>query len=330
VLAWTRTWYPGVTDAAGAGKFVLSAGGDLDNIVIRLKAAPAHAVRGVLRSPEGKPAAGVEVTLSSTRGLFKTKSGEDGSFEFVTVDGDWRLSADAQAGARSDRLRASRFVTVAGRDLEGVKLQLDAPVAVELRVVAQAPEDGAAPPFRPPPMMFTAVDPSGVGILGDRVLARPEADGTYHLSGVYPRSYELGGQPPPGYYLGAMRLGETPVAGRTVELTAGAVLTVVFQADGGAVRGTVENCGDGGVLLVPQDPAARRSEEIRRTLCEAGGRYEFAGVRPGDYYVIALLRDPSAYFWSMEWKDAMEKQSASATVKAKEAVTLDLKAVAEQ
>ena len=45
VLAWVRTWYPGVAVPEAASKIVLPPGGELASIELKLLALPAHAVR---------------------------------------------------------------------------------------------------------------------------------------------------------------------------------------------------------------------------------------------------------------------------------------------
>lgn len=320
-FAWTRTSYPGT--------LFLSPGGSVENIDLRLKAVPAHEIRGVLTQPDGKPAAGVEVTLSSAKGLIRAKTAEDGAFHFLVGDGDWRLSAESQASFLNAKLRANQFVTVAGRDRE-VKLPLDPPIAVTLRAVVETSSERPAPKFQPRPATLAAVDPSGLGLSGDRIFARPLEGGGFEIGGVYPRSYEVGGISPPGYYLDSVRLGENPVPGRVVELTAGAVVTLVYRADGATLRGQVENCGGGGVLLVPQDPSRRHFEENGRTACDGSGRYEIPAIRPGSYYVVAVAKDRMNFFWAAEWEDAMASQATGVTLHANETVSLDLRAVERQ
>ncbi len=313
-FAWTRTSYPGTV--------FLSPGGSVENLDLKLKAVPAHEIRGVLLQPEGKPAPEVEVTVSSAKGLLRAKTTEDGAFQFLVPDGDWRLSAT------SAKLRADQFLTMAGRDRD-VKLPLDAPISVTVRAVAETSPDKPAPKFLPRPATLAAVDASGLPLAGDRIFARPLPEGGFELGAVYPRAYEVGGISPPGYYLDSVRLGENAVPGRVVEFTDGAVVTLVYRADGATLRGQVENCSGGGVLLVPQDPSRRHFEENGRTTCDASGRYEIPAVRPGNYYVIAVAKPASNFFWAAEWDDAMSSQASSITLHANETVTLDLRAVAQ-
>jgi hypothetical protein len=311
-FAWTRTSYPGTV--------FLSPGGNVENVDLRLKAVPAHELRGVLVRPDGKPAAGIEVMASSSKGVFKAKTAEDGAFHLLVPDGDWRLAA------QSAKLRATQFVNMTGRDRE-VKLPLDAPISVTVRAVAETSPDKPAPKFLPRPATLATADASGLALNGDRVFARPQPEGGFELGDVYPRAYKVSGISPPGYYLDAVRLGETSVPGRVVEFSAGAVVTLVYRADGATLRGQVENCAGGGVLLASQDPSQRHFDETGRTACDADGRYEVRAVRPGAYYVVAVAKAQSNFFWAAEWDDAMVREASSITLRPNETVALDLRAV---
>jgi hypothetical protein len=96
------------------------------------------------------------------------------------------------------------------------------------------------------------------------------------------------------YYLASIRVAEREVLGEIVELTAAsASVTVLYKADGGGVRGAVEDCGSAHVVLVPQERALQRlGEFIRQTACDAGGHFEISRIRPGEYYAYAFLQTP--------------------------------------
>ena len=288
VLGWARTWYPGVTMPEAAGKVPLVAGGEVADLELKLQTLPAHAIRGVIVNVDGKPAPKVEVTLEQDfQPVQRVESKADGSFEFpAVVDGEWRLSAQVESGGV--KLRASRWVEMAEKDREGVKLQLNAPFAVRGQVVVEAPKGLPAPRYTSYVVVSTAYrGREARAQRANAVRGRPEADGTFSLTPVYPDTYRIGAMPPDGYYLDAIRLGGAELATPEMELTSGAPLvTVIFKTNGGAVRGTVENCGSGGVVVVPQDAMFRDSARPAR--CDPNGRYEIAALRPGEYYVLAL------------------------------------------
>jgi len=105
----------------------------------------------------------------------------------------------------------------------------------------------------------------------------------------------------------------------------------VFKTNGGMVRGTVEQCASGGVVLVPQDPAMRWPDLIREARCDGApsgpGRYEITAVRPGEYYALALSGDGSTPFWTPKWDEALLSQASRVTVRPGEASSADLRAI---
>ena len=96
------------------------------------------------------------------------------------------------------------------------------------------------------------------------------------------------------YYLASIRIAEREVLGETVELTAASgPITILFKADGGGVRGTVEDCGSARVVLVPQERALQGFNDlIRHAACDASGHFEMSNMRPGEYYAYAFDQQP--------------------------------------
>jgi hypothetical protein len=162
---------------------------------------------------------------------------------------------------------------------------------------------------------------------GPSLLARPDADGGFRLEHVYPGAYRLFVSDLPAYYLDAVRLDEADLPGPEVELSSGAVsIVLVYKADGGTVRGAVEKCASGGVVLVPQDPAMR-PWFTHAARCDPNGRYEINDVRPGNYYALASPADAPSPFWAPRFPNGILNQATSITVRAGEASSADLRAI---
>jgi hypothetical protein len=137
VLAWVRTWYPGVAVPEAASKIVLPPGGELASVELKLLALPAHAVRGLLLDPEGKPAPQAEISLVGFPLSLHVESKPDGTFEFpAVVDGKFYLTAEVESGVR---LRAKPWLEMGGHTQEGVKLRLNAPFTVPGKAVMERP-----------------------------------------------------------------------------------------------------------------------------------------------------------------------------------------------
>jgi hypothetical protein len=80
---------------------------------------------------------------------FQGESSNDGSFEFpAVVDGQWRVSGTAEISGV--RVRGEQWIELVGRDLEDIKLQLNAPFVVHGKVLEQT-SDGRFVPMAPSP-----------------------------------------------------------------------------------------------------------------------------------------------------------------------------------
>ena len=325
-VAWKRTYYPGVTQLEEASKIVVLPGSEAADIEMKLLAVPAHAVRGVVLNPDGTPAPKVVLTLGASLNP-QVESNADGTFEFpAVVEGEWRLGAETRRGALT--LRAVEWVDVLRHDLENVKLRLAAPLALRGKVIVEGPKD--APPLRPQPLILSN---EGRRTRGEQQLGfgpvaalNPDAKGELAVTDIFPGAYRLGPmlQPPaPPYYLDSVRIGGADLLLQEVEISSDASVTVLYKSDSGSVIGTAENCASGGVLLVPADPLRRRPGASKSGPCDSGGRYEVRGVRPGDYYALALAGNSVV----PPVDETLLGQGVKVTVRPGETATADLKTI---
>lgn len=355
---WTRVYYPGVTQPEAATKIRVHPGEQISGIELKLRAVPAHIARGVLLNPDGTAAAEVKVGLDIDEPpkdrdqpktpAYQATTNSEGAFEFPAIaDGDWRIAAEVERGGVN--LRALQWIEITGHDIDNVKLRLAAPFSVQGRVVMEAREGAAAP--QPPSVSLIAhagpvasesgaaswmLQPETMARTGFRRLlidqdgaisADADAGGNFNFKDVYAGRYRIAPlAAPTGYYLDSVRLGERDVASAEVELSPGALpITVEYKAGGGAVRGTVEKCASGAVLLIPTDADMRWFDYLHSVRCDAKDHYEIGAVRPGEYYAVAFAgRDSTP---SMD--AAVLQQASHVTVKAGETVTADLSAISE-
>jgi hypothetical protein len=211
-----------------------------------------------------------------------THSAEDGTFELPGVpDGNWRLTAETKVDGVA--LFAAVVETMAGRDIERRDLRLQPPFVLTGKVVRTA--TGTPAEKRPTGIMLA----SSVG--GSRVSWAPtQDDGSFRIENLVQGLYRF--QPTsPGapYYLASIEMNGRDVVGEWVEIAPGTLpVTITYRADGGTVRGAVEDCGTGTVVLAPQVPSLQYSEFVRQTACGQGGRFEITSLRPGEYYAFAF------------------------------------------
>lgn len=338
MLRWTRTYYPGVAEPEAAEKIVLHPGGTFD-VELKLAAVAAHSVKGVVLSADGKPEVKAAVRLTEESylpGPYHAESQADGSFELTAVpDGEWYLRAEAEQG--DEELRGAQWITMAGRDLEGIALRLSPPFSVSGRVAMEVPAGTQAP--KPPTVVLRShtgrlARESGRPPIGPSVTARD--DGSFVIEDVYPGSYEIWGSPAPPYYFDAATIGGAEVNTREVDLSGPTSIVLVYRSNGGAVTGKAEECGSGVVVMVSQDRSQNGTRVVRTSACGADGRYEIAAVRPGDYYLLAFSKAtwPRPYNQlSLErliGTDRLLNRAAKVTIRPGGTTRADLAAIAGQ
>jgi hypothetical protein len=113
-----------------------------------------------------------------------------------------------------------------------------------------------------------------------------------------------------------------------VEIASGSTpIAILFQAGGGTVQGSVKDCGDASVMLLPQDESMRRQGVVRLVRCVEGDRFEIPSVRPGDYYIFALTSGSPALIPPHDLDQDYLNQAVTLTVASNGAVKVDLKVI---
>jgi hypothetical protein len=324
-VGWAQTFYPGVTDPQLAEPVTVRPGSEEWRSEIKLAVAPVHRIRGRVLDGHGDPACKVEVMLEKGFGpALKQESKDDGAFEFESVmDGEWRASAAALKDGV--KLRAVEMVELRGHDLEKVELRLSAPFTLKGKIVVEAPEGTPAPEAPSVDLVLN----SSTDMAGDPTSGIPIGmeEGVLTSRALYPGVYEvlpLSDVPAP-YYLESIRLGDRSALGGVSIVSDALPLTIAYRTGGGSVRGTAEGCNGGHVVLVYQDPALRVGGFRRIAACDRNGRFEFAAVRPGEYYGLALAADSPLRWYQISHDAGLLSGAAKVTVRAGEATTVDLR-----
>ena len=105
-------------------------------------------------------------------------------------------------------------------------------------------------------------------------------------------------------------------------------LTITYKRNGGTVRGTVEGCNAGTVLLIPQTLLLRRDGFIRQIKCAEAGRFEILNVRPGEYYGFAVAPEDPAGRPGAPMDQNLMNQSIRISVRENESTLADLRLIA--
>jgi protocatechuate 3,4-dioxygenase beta subunit len=309
------TYYPSTTSRAEAEHIQVRAGADLAGYEIRLRTSPIYHVRGTVFDENGKPEPGANVRLlgpgekrllsgismngtTGTRTYLNflgarqeeaaTLSAKDGTFELSARPGDWSLQAelDAQHDARNQLYFISSDIvplSVSEHDVDKVELRFSP--AFPLEVMA---DWGDRPPARNPRPQVMLTPASGLFLMP----ARPEGDKLvveHVLPGLYRVVPTIGSTP--GYYAAAIMIGGRNALGEEVELNAATPsIQVVYRPNPGSVRGTVDQ-GEGAIVLLwPEGPDI--PEFVPSAVAGSRGEFEFQGLAPGEYVLVAFDRIP--------------------------------------
>jgi hypothetical protein len=317
-VAYTPVFHPGVTDIAGAPILTLGVGEERSGVDFQLQLVPSVAVRGRLTMPDGRPAAGVPLLMTSPEGSTisglavlqnmsrdRARSGRDGRFAFQSVTpGDYLVIARGTTEPQAP-LWADEPVSVGSQDVEGLEVRMQPGRTISGRLVfsgtvLEPPED-----LKQVTLGVAEVEQGGMSVRVPAV--RASADGTFEITGLAPGRYVLTAELPSA----AGRDGASWLAHRA-EMDGGNLLDVPFEVrpsddlDGVVVEfsdrpaelsGQVTD-GQGRpvpgltMVLFGTDPAAWAapvSERSRRTSpLDSNGRFRMSSLPPGDYYLAAL------------------------------------------
>jgi hypothetical protein len=315
---WVRTYYPSAADRGLAGKLVLAGGTHLSGCDIRLLAPVVYAIRGMVYDDSGALAdAKVKLLSNELMELAETEvRAKDGFFEVPGVPaGEWHLIAEAEHDGV--KLRGTYSATVARHDLVGITIRLVGPFALPATIEPD-PKDA-----RISIELYPADGPAGGA-------AYSKTAGGLQFPAVYPGRYKVNVFGTiQGHYLDSIYLGDQPALGREITLTSGAVpLRVVFRSNAGAVRGKVDRCASGSVVLLPTDESLWDFRFILQAACDTAGNFEIGGIRPGDYYVAAFDRVTSSGLDDLSTLRRIVALATRTTIDGGRTSLLDLKCLA--
>jgi hypothetical protein len=378
VLVWTRTFYPGVALLEAASKIVLRPGSELSGIVIKLLAVPSHAVSGVLLNSDGGPVPRATITLgeeqepASGHPMFardpartlRTETNSDGAFEFPHVaEGEWCLSAKVESGG--EKRRATQWIDMAGRDLEGVKLRLAEPFTLRGQVVVETPKGTPGPDPSPvflvphgrpvrsdtgmlnwmlfPALHFElAIPRNAPGAAEIRkateeintnewsdelgaIIGAPSADGKFSLKNVYPGSYRIVSMPPPPPYYMA-----------AVRVGEASLTTAEIDLSSGATPITIVYKTDGGSVSGTAEKCAGGVVLLipQDLAMQSLGFFRSARCDAADRYGFTAVRPGDYYALALaeadgvpQLDDILISQAGKITVHVDETVSADLRAI---
>ncbi|MBK9167042.1 MAG: carboxypeptidase regulatory-like domain-containing protein [Bryobacterales bacterium] len=292
------TFYPSSLDAAGAVSLSLTPGAELTNVDIRMERRKTVRVRGRITNPPARQgrmmvAMFPDDPMESMDRFFASVDAR-GRFEVKGLQpGVYRLNAQTAQGGT--RLFAEIPVSVGSSDVEDVELTLGTGLTVAGTVRIEGESDADVTGIRVALQGRTG----GFSMAGPGMPSNPgmvAEDGTFTYTGLTPSVYTVQASIPfPGHYLKSVRAGSRDLSDFKLDLTSGSApeLEVVVSAKAAAVSGAVVgkdlNPLEGAIVVLLPDEARKDNYRLyQATGTQKGGVFDFAGIPPGEYYLLAF------------------------------------------
>jgi hypothetical protein len=319
MAGYTRSYYPGTANPAGAQFVSIGAAQEVDGIDIALARARTARVSGRVLNSDGQPTSPGSLSLvSSVRSAsavsvsLGARLAGDGSFEFSNVPpGQYVIRADR--GRRPPWVEGefgTLAVAIDGADVTNLIVQTSAGSAITGRFTFNARDRSKLPApsafeLRPLPVDFDAV-PSSVATANIR------DDWTFEMMGVNgPRRLELT-RVPPGWALQDVRVSGIDVTdrplpfGRREQSLNGVEVIVtdrITELSGTIVAVDTHGAQPAAVIVFSTDRRRWYPESrfMRKTTAGSDGAFSVLGLPFGSYYVAAVASLP--FSGANDWQD---------------------------
>lgn len=322
MIAYAPTYFPGTANPLEGVRVKVDGGHEVGAIDFSLAPLRAATLSGTAVGLDGTPISG-QVMLSQE--IYGPMGGRiwTSTMARVAADGTWRMpdvppgeySLRAADSARGES--AFRRITVEGQDIGGIHLAADPGALVSGRVVTDTGEPLPAGRFT---VVTTPLEMGGAaprptpgkddGVIGNGAFTRRSLSGE-----VIARIQGL----PRGWALKHVQIGDRDYEGIPMSLPAGGQVrdvTMVISNRLADIRGAVTDAQGRPVLatvLVFSTDSARWAESAnnqRMARTDADGRYRFEGLRPGEFFVIAI---DSMQRWQLNDPDFLRAHQERAT-----------------
>ena len=311
-LGYAPTFYPGVTTPPEAARVNVALGQETIGVDFQLQLVPMARVSGMVVDADGSPLAGGNVILMSdyaesvARGDMMTgRVGGDGGFAIDNVPpGRYLLWARSGGGGRGRGMAtdqppanfAVHTLSLNGMDVENLVIALSPGAAISGSVAfdsSTAEPPGDLTRFR---ITMPALDPIPFG--GNQA-SRVEADGTFTITGIPAgrRAIRVQNAPAP-WSLRSVVIDGRDVTDEAIEVRNGekiSLVQVVLTDRVATLAGTVtternEPAFGYTVILFSTDATTWRpqSRTIMATQPDQTGAYQFRGMPPGAYFLVAV------------------------------------------
>ena len=303
----TPTYYPGTPNAADAQRVAVKAGQESGGVSFALTTTRLSRIRGRVLASSGEPVAGARVSVRHADpfapGMPMPSMAQtlaDGTFQITGVAAGhyavFVMTATPTSTMPEPNVEfALARVTVGGDDVENLLLMLSRG-AIARGVIAT--DEGIAPPTRPQQAMVFGRPLRFEMTPAPKGPSKLNADWTFEISGLFDRCVLGGSLGDPEWSVKAVFANGVDITDSGVEFVPGQIVDgfrIVFTRKRTDLSGALANdrgepALDATVIAFAQDP--RRwsyfSRYLRIAQPDQAGRYQFRGLPPGDYFVVAV------------------------------------------
>jgi Carboxypeptidase regulatory-like domain len=342
------TYFPGTANLAEAQRVPVGIGQTVNDISMILVQARTARVTGTAVDSTGKPFGGLPapgagpVPAVGIAAIPRQSVGAVGTVRgFVASEGHFAVSGLAPGEytlkvTGSSTEFACANITVAGADIDNVRIVGVKPSTVSGRMVIDPAAGDSRPTLATVQVAFVGLHPEDVSILGNAVTSKVNENLTFELK-TNPGAWRVavaGSGPGWGLrlvrYHGAditdsgidIRPGED-VSGLEVELT-----NRMTRISGSVMTSNGDAAKDVAVEIFSQDSTRWTTVGyVRMVRSDQNGRYTTTGLRPGQYYFIAL-DDVEPGEWSApEFLERIQSKAILLSLTEGEPKTLDLRLI---
>jgi len=296
------TYYPGAVDAASSAELEISAGAQLQNVIIRLLKGRTVHVRGHVALPQQEGQPGNATAMLMPPDSFSSAQGSSidrqGNFDIASVPpGSYNLVV------RVNRTGKPTYAThtplqVGAADVDGLAITVPPPADLNGKVRAEGDVPITLKNLR---FLLSPAD-TALGAANSTTSASVNEDGTFHMEGVSLDRYyvAVSGMAPPRY-LKSVRVGGADVLAGGLDLNGGSPgeIDIVLGANAAQVTGVVNGEKSGQplpsayVVLIPQEKERQGlSFFYKVAMANDQGRFAMSGVSPGQYRGFAWEQMP--------------------------------------
>lgn len=328
---YVTTYYPSTSRMVEALPVRIRYSEQLEHMDLLLARARAIRVRGrVISGVTGRIVAGADIRLRQPSPAAEVlvdspasvRPARNGGFEIVGVTpGSYTLVVHAMEDGV--RLAGSLPLTAGGGDIDNLAITLEPYRELNGKLVTEGEIDFPLSLFR------VSLEPHSDSTPVSSVNASDE--GTFSIPYVSGETYDiflLDG--PPDAYLRSARIGGFDVLRTGFKAEGGALpsMELAFSTNGAGIWGEVADTKTkvalGATVVLVPDPARGRVQFYKNTTTDAYGKYQFRGVAPGRYTVVAWWDEPPCEVYDLESLEACREHGKPVEVSEGETKMINL------